>query len=69
MGVQKGKRSKARTHKKRSAWSKMTSVKTMTCPNCDAKKLPHRVCKACGFYDGREIGAKEVATTADIAAN
>ncbi|MDP6686278.1 MAG: 50S ribosomal protein L32 [Candidatus Omnitrophota bacterium] len=25
------------------------------CPNCKAPKLPHRVCKACGFYKGRQV--------------
>lgn len=25
------------------------------CKNCGEPKLPHHVCKACGYYDGREI--------------
>ena len=24
-----------------------------TCPRCEAPKLPHRVCPACGFYKDR----------------
>jgi large subunit ribosomal protein L32 len=31
-----------------------------TCPNCGAKKLPHRVCDSCGFYKGRQIITKVV---------
>lgn len=65
MGVQKGKRSKARTHKKRSAWSKLDSVQSMTCPNCHEPKLPHHVCSSCGYYDGRQVGAKKEVATAE----
>jgi large subunit ribosomal protein L32 len=25
------------------------------CPNCGEPKLPHNVCKACGYYDGRAV--------------
>lgn len=65
MGVQKGKRSKARTHKKRSAWSAMSTVQTTACPNCHKPMLPHHVCPSCGFYDGREVGSKKEAAGAD----
>ena len=30
-------------------------VAVMECPNCGELKLPHHICPACGFYDGREI--------------
>ena len=36
----------------------MASVKTpnaTTCPRCQAPKAPHRVCMACGYYDGKKI--------------
>lgn len=65
MGVQKNKRSKSRTHKKRSAWSKMGSIQTIACPNCDAVKLPHRICPSCGYYAGREVGSGKVAAAAE----
>lgn len=26
-----------------------------TCPHCKQPKLSHRVCPACGFYDGKEV--------------
>ena len=30
------------------------------CPQCDALRLPHRVCPSCGFYNGRlEVPRKE----------
>ena len=25
------------------------------CPNCNEKKMPHRVCPYCGQYKGREV--------------
>ena len=25
------------------------------CPNCGAYHLPHRACKACGMYNGRQV--------------
>jgi len=27
----------------------------MKCPQCGKKKLPHRVCSFCGYYNGREV--------------
>lgn len=28
------------------------------CPNCGNSMLPHKVCKACGFYKGQQIVKK-----------
>lgn len=28
------------------------------CGNCGEVKLPHHVCRACGYYDGRNVIAK-----------
>jgi large subunit ribosomal protein L32 len=25
------------------------------CPNCGEQKLPHHLCNACGYYDGRQV--------------
>ncbi len=30
------------------------------CPNCEEKKLPHRVCPSCGYYKGKQIITKLV---------
>ena len=27
----------------------------MICPNCGEMKLAHIVCKACGYYDGKQV--------------
>ncbi|KJS18948.1 MAG: 50S ribosomal protein L32 [Peptococcaceae bacterium BICA1-8] len=61
MGVQKNKRSKARTRKKRSIWAKLDSPNRMECPQCHKPKLPHRVCPECGYYKNREVVKQAVA--------
>ncbi|MBL8234177.1 MAG: 50S ribosomal protein L32 [Bryobacterales bacterium] len=33
----------------------LTTAGLAICPNCGEKKLPHRVCPACGHYKGREV--------------
>ncbi|MCF0121243.1 MAG: 50S ribosomal protein L32 [Oscillospiraceae bacterium] len=55
MAVPKGKVSKARRDKRRSSVWKLTAPSLAKCPKCGAFCLPHRVCKACGSYDGREV--------------
>lgn len=53
---------KTRKRKRRTHF-KLDLPGIMTCPNCGEAKLSHTVCKACGFYDGRqvlEIKVKEV---------
>ena len=59
MAVPKSKVSKQRRNKRRSSHWKLSAPKLLTCPNCGELKLPHRVCKACGQYDGREVIAVE----------
>ncbi len=55
MAVPKGKVSKARRDKRRGSNWKLTVPALVKCPQCGALKLPHRVCKACGTYNGREV--------------
>ncbi len=55
MAVPKRKHSKARRDKRRSNVWKIEAPAIIKCPQCGEFKLPHRVCKACGFYNGREI--------------
>ena len=50
----KNKSSKARRDKRRANW-KLVLPGMVKCPKCQEYKLPHRVCKACGFYDGKEV--------------
>ncbi len=40
---------------KRKAAIKLTLPGTVACKNCGKPALPHRVCKYCGFYGGKEV--------------
>ncbi|HBQ63586.1 MAG TPA: 50S ribosomal protein L32 [Clostridiales bacterium] len=54
MANPKRKWSKARTGARRSQW-KLTVPELVSCPQCHALKLPHKVCGMCGHYKGKEI--------------
>ncbi len=53
MGVPKRKVAHARQMDRRSHLA-LTLPKPVECPHCHAPKLAHRVCKACGWYNGRQ---------------
>lgn len=55
MAVPKRKTSHARKNKRRSTVWKLQAPALVKCPNCGEYKAPHRVCDACGFYNGREV--------------
>ena len=55
MVAPKNRISKSRRDKRRSSHWKLESPNLSACPNCGALRLPHRVCKACGSYKGREV--------------
>ena len=54
MAVPKRKTSKARRDKRRANW-KLLIPGMVVCPQCGEYKMPHRVCKACGYYNGKEV--------------
>ena len=55
MAVPKRKVSKARRDKRRSSHWKIEAPVLVACPKCGELKLAHRVCKKCGYYDGRQV--------------
>ena len=55
MAVPKMHVSKSRRDKRRSSVWKLEAPSIVACPNCGAYLLPHRVCKACGMYNGRQV--------------
>ncbi len=60
MGVPKKRTSKMRRDRRRAANNKISSpVQVIQCPKCKEPILPHRACKACGHYKGREVVAVE----------
>ena len=50
----KRKISKARRDSRRANW-KLDKPAVVECPHCHEMKLPHRVCKNCGYYNGRQV--------------
>ena len=60
MALQKRRRGPTRTRQQRSAWMRKSGANrpaVNACPNCEAPRIPHRVCMACGFYDGQQVTA------------
>ncbi|MGM9649020.1 MAG: 50S ribosomal protein L32 [Butyricicoccaceae bacterium] len=55
MAVPKRKISKARRDTRRNNVWKLSMPGMVKCPKCGAFTLPHRMCKACGTYKGREV--------------
>lgn len=55
MAVPKKRTSSARRDKRRAQHDKITAKNIISCPNCGAPKLPHRVCGGCGNYKGRTV--------------
>jgi large subunit ribosomal protein L32 len=54
MAVPRKRKSHSRRRQQRSHDALVAPAKSK-CSNCDAPKLPHRVCPACGYYAGREV--------------
>ena len=52
--------SKARTHSRRANW-KIENKNLVECPHCHEKMEQHRICKACGYYNGEQIIMKKEA--------
>ena len=59
MAVPKGKVSKARRDKRRGSNWKLSVPGLTACPKCGALRIPHRACKACGTYNGRDVLSAE----------
>jgi len=47
--------SSTRRDKRRSSHWKLSMPGIVTCPHCGQAVLSHRMCKACGYYNGREV--------------
>ena len=54
----KNKHSKARRDSRRANW-KMDALNLVKCSKCGALMMPHRVRKACGSYNKKEIIAMD----------
>ncbi len=54
MAVPKQKTSRQRRNKRRANW-RLNQPDPNKCPQCAAPRLPHRVCRECGYYGEREV--------------
>ncbi len=54
MAVPKRRTSKARKRSRKANW-KVALPGIVECPQCHEAKLAHRVCKHCGYYDGKQV--------------
>jgi large subunit ribosomal protein L32 len=54
MAVPKRKTSKSKRDSRR-AHEKASVPEISECPQCHQPKLPHRVCRECGYYNGRQV--------------
>ena len=54
MAVPKSKWSKARSRSRRANY-KISAPNLAACPQCHELRMPHRVCRNCGHYDGRQV--------------
>lgn len=45
--------SKSRRDKRRAQTFKLSLPGIVECPQCHEMKLAHRVCKSCGYYNGK----------------
>jgi large subunit ribosomal protein L32 len=54
MAVPKKKMSRSRTRQRKAAW-KVEAPRSVACERCGKPKLPHRACRECGTYAGREV--------------
>ncbi|HZD58862.1 MAG TPA: 50S ribosomal protein L32 [Anaerolineae bacterium] len=55
MAVPKRKTSKARRDSRRASWMAVSGPTLVECPQCHEPKLPHRVCRACGYYNRKQV--------------
>ncbi|MDR3271458.1 MAG: 50S ribosomal protein L32 [Peptococcaceae bacterium] len=56
MGVPQHRQSKSRVRKRR-AMAKLTAPSLTACPQCRKLRMPHHMCPACGYYDGKAVVA------------
>lgn len=54
MATPKRKPSKMKMRQRKASHKKRV-VQTSSCPNCNALRLPHRVCASCGNYGDRQV--------------
>jgi large subunit ribosomal protein L32 len=54
MAVPRNRTSNARKNSRRAHHAKKPTNSSL-CTNCNAPRIPHRICPHCGFYGGRSV--------------
>ena len=62
MATPKRRTTRSKRDMRRANHQKVAVPTIVPCANCGAMMVPHRVCDACGHYDGKEIKKKKGAT-------
>jgi large subunit ribosomal protein L32 len=57
VAVPKRRNPRARRNARRANHDKVSQPSVIECPNCGELMMPHRMCPACGHYNGREVVA------------
>ncbi|MCD4692140.1 MAG: 50S ribosomal protein L32 [Calditrichales bacterium] len=56
MANPKRKISRSKRDKRRAIWfQSLKPASVIACDHCGEKKLPHRACPSCGYYQGRNV--------------
>lgn len=55
MAVPKRKTSKQRKHTRAASTFTAKAATLVECPQCHELKVSHKVCDACGYYDGKQV--------------
>jgi large subunit ribosomal protein L32 len=54
MAVPKRRKTRSKMRMRRAHW-RTEAPAYSSCPQCRQPKLPHRVCRNCGYYAGRQV--------------
>ncbi len=54
MANPKRRHSRTRRDKRRANW-KLVPPQLSLCPQCHEPKMPHVMCKNCGYYNGKQV--------------
>jgi large subunit ribosomal protein L32 len=55
VAVPKRRQSSSKRDMRRAQHDKVAMPNIVPCPNCSAPMVPHRLCRACGYYKGKAV--------------
>ena len=58
MATPKRRTTRSKRNMRRANHDKVAAPTIVPCANCGAMTVPHRICEACGHYDGRKLKDK-----------